>query len=980
MFIFVDIKLTPKIFNMKRNTLLFISAVFIFPLLLEAQVSRGTKVKVTNHARIRISNLPQTSGEGTGIKVPNEEWEIPNWKINEDKILYLQPETGERRQPLRDNNSPAPDTTFPGLGDTQNSIPPDVNGAAGPEHIMETLNTQVRITDRVGSNLFTTALGTFWSGLPGSGSTYDPKFIFDPYQDCWIMVTLRGSTPSDSRIYLGVSTSSNPLDEWNMFAIDTDLENILWFDYPNLGFNKNWISVGGIMRNSAFDPIEYVVFTVDKMACLAGDENPVVSKFTTTIGSAIVPAFTYDPDLEELYLIATAAGNLDGYGYVNLYKVFGPVDDPVFEILGSVGVLEPWENWSYNEGGDFLPQLGSSEKLNSIDARMHTLIVRNNKLWAVHHIYLPTDDPQRCAIQWWNLDTTGTILGRGRIDDPDGIFSYAFASIAVNANEDVFIGHGIFSDSQYAGAGYSYKAYFDEPNSMRNFYQYAYGLAPYYKTFGGGRNRWGDYSAVSVDPVNDIDFWALHEYAETPTTSDAWGTMVAYMKPSFPPVAEFTSDEILIPLGESVNFTDQTLGVPTDWNWTFEGASPSTSGDQNPSDILYETEGSFDVQLISSNELGTDTLLKEDYIAVSSTILPEVAFEASKKVACIGETIAFTDLSKYSPIQWEWQFDPPTVNFVNGTDATSQNVQVDFQEAKSYAVTLTVWNLNGSSVLTKFDYIIAGGYVPYVLESFESDTYKTEDWIIENPDNSTTWELFEIGGTEPGNMAMGLDFSDYLAIGARDRLISPPLNLAGLSSASLELQHAYAKRMAEISDSLIIKISANCGETWTRIFAGGEDGTGNFATHEMVADGSFWPDTSEDWCGEGWGASCIAIDLTSWVGQADLRLAFETWSGYGNPLFIDNISISQYMDIAEEKSGGDSFTISPNPARSYFVVSDYDQTTFQTISIINQTGERIFFQHLNSAHLRITNTLPPGLYLIILSGNGTTAAKKLMIF
>ncbi|HEY9116099.1 MAG TPA: PKD domain-containing protein [Bacteroidales bacterium] len=965
---------------MKNNTISLIFLILILPLLSNSQTILGTKVKATKHATVRVSELPQVAEAGSGIKVPNLKWEIPNWKINKDKVIFLEENTPEKVNPAFRGNSPAPDTTFVGLGDTQNSIPPDVNGAAGPEYIMETLNTQVRITDRQGNNLFTTALGSFWAGLPGSGSTFDPKIIYDPYNNCWIMITPRGSTVTDSRIYLGVSTTSNPLDEWNYYAIDTDTENLLWFDYPNLGFNKNWISIGGIMRNSAFDPIDYVVFTVDKLACINGEESPVVSKFTTTLGSVIVPAFTYDAELEELYLIATADGNLEGYGYVNLYKVSGEVNDPVFEMLGSVGIPEPWENWSYNEGGDFLPQLGSIEKLNSIDARMHTLIVRINKLWAVHHIYLPADDPQRCAIQWWNLDTVGTILERGRIDDPDGGFSYAFGSIAVNSNEDVFIGHGIFSETQYAGAGYSYKAYFDEPNSMRNYYQYAEGLAPYYKTFGGGRNRWGDYSAVCVDPLNDIDFWAMHEYAETPTTADSWGTMIAFMKPSFPPIAKFTSDEILIPVGESVNFIDQTLGVPSNWEWTFEGGSPGTSEDQNPSNVMYEMEGSYDVTLISSNELGTDTIIKENYITASSTILPEVAFEASKTVTCLGEAISFTDFSAYSPIQWEWQFDPPSVNFVNGTDQNSQNPKVEFNEALTYAVTLTVWNLNGSSVLTKFDYITSGGYVPYLLETFENETFQAEEWSIQNPDNSVTWQLFEIGGNTPGNMAMGLNFSEYLAIGARDRLISPPINLEGLSSATLEFQYAYAKRMPEISDSLIIKISSNCEQTWSRIFAGGEDGTGNFATHQPVPDGSFWPETEEDWCGSGWGASCVSIDLTPWLGLPDVKIAFETWSGYGNPVFIDNINISQFTNIDRVKTSEDNFTIFPNPASNEFSISISKKDVFNTLKIINSLGETVYFQKLNSEKIQIENKLAPGLYIVVLSGNGKTTSKKMLIY
>jgi hypothetical protein len=52
-------------------------------------------------------------------------------------------------------------------------------------------------------------------------------------------------------------------------------------------------------------------------------------------------------------------------------------------------------------------------------------------------------------------------------------------------------------------------------------YIYKTGQATYYKTFGGALNRWGDYSATTVDP-GDGSFWTLQEFAYTP--SNNWGT------------------------------------------------------------------------------------------------------------------------------------------------------------------------------------------------------------------------------------------------------------------------------------------------------------------------------------------------------------------------------------------------------------------------------------------------------------------------
>jgi len=237
--------------------------------------------------------------------------------------------------------------------------------------------------------------------------------------------------------------------------------------------------------------------------------------------------------------------------------------------------------------------------------------------------------------------------------------------------------------------------------------------------------------------------------------------------------------------------------------------------------------------------------VNEDYIIVSSTLFPEVHFSADKQLFCSGETIIFTDSTIYYPISWEWEFTPPSVSFINGTDENSQNPEVIFNEASVYNVTLTAWNTNGPSSLTRNNYINAGGFMPYFKETFEDDGLTKNHWTIENPDEDKTWEIFETGGTTPGNMSAGIDFSDYFEQGARDRLISPPINLSSMAQAALSFQHAYARKFAA-TDSLIVYISDDCGETWTRIFEGGEDGSGNFATHEMISD--FWPEVQSDWC------------------------------------------------------------------------------------------------------------------------------------
>jgi len=963
---------------MKKAITVLLFSIFILPNLLLAQKIEGKKYFASKKATVNIALTANDEEPSalTKFKIPNEDWEMPKYKVDESKIIYREPANSNKPASYVTRElSPQPDTSFLADDDNGNSIPPDVNGAVGPNNLMVTLNTYVSIQDRVGNVLYKKSLGLFWKSLPGFTDTFDPKVMYDPYDNRWIMVTPSSSDVKLSRLYIGVSATSDPMGDWYMYWVDTDESNITWFDYPSFGFNKKWIAVSGNMFGGDFYS---TVFVFDKKALYNGEEVPTYTRFATNQAFTPVPSFTYSPDVEDMYLIANAGGNNGGNGNISKMHLTGTADAPELEFQGYISVSDPWGDWA----GEFLPQAGSSENINSVDSRMETVIYRNNKLWAVHHVFLPADNPQRAAVQWWELDTAGVVLQRGRIEDPTNEFSFAFASIAVNANEDIFIGHGVFSESQYASAGYSFKAYYDEPNTMRTYVQYKDGKAPYYKTFGGGRNRWGDYTAVSLDPVNGYDFWALQQYAEIPIGNDRWGTWWAQVRAPFSPIAGFTSDETLIPTGETVNFIDETAGVPTEWNWVFEGGEPATSTEQNPTGILYAAEGNYPVKLIATNILGTDEIIKESYITVSSTLLPEVDFSVSKTTSCLGEALIFTDLTQYSPIQWEWQFDPSNVEFVNGTGPNSQNPEVVFNEATAYSATLKTWNLNGSAEITKFNMVNAGGYTPYFKETFEPETFRSNEWEIQNPDNEITWKLYEVGGTAPGNMAMGVNMSHYYAIGQRDRLISPPINLANMNSAALDLQYAYAKRIPDISDSLIIKISADCGETWTRIFEGGDDNSGNFATHEPVTDGSFWPEYNWDWCMSGWGASCISLDLTPWAGQANIQFQFETWSAFGNPIFIDNIEISQFVGQEENLIQEENLSIFPNPSKGLFHVALPENQNISHIQLLNQLGQVIYESPISAGTNKIDLQLglKPGIYFLNAKGNGGLISNKVVVY
>jgi len=955
---------------------ILISIIFLSTTVSTAQNRFKVKGKASKVATVNILEQSKTAiepNQSPVFKVPNKEWKHPEWAVG-DKIIYKDSRKAVISSPDRSRvQSPAPDTTFLGVLDSQNSIPPDVMGVAGRDHVMTTLNTQVRIHDKVGNTIMTTWLGSFWAPMPDNDKTFDPKITYDPYNDRWIFVTPSHPTGL-SKLYIGVSQTSDPTGDWNMYYVNTDVTGITWFDFPTLGFNKKWIVVSG---NQFGGDYYRTVFVFNKQEAYNGAEDLTYTRFATSEGFTIAPAVTYDTTLEQIYLISSASGNSNGFGYIKKFKIDGPVNNPNFEYEGSIGVPDPWDTWA-GSSGNFLPQKGTSALLNSVDSRIVNVIYRNGKLWTTHHIFLPAGNPQRAAVQWWELDTTGVVLERGRIDDTTNQYSFAFPSIAVNKFEDIFIGHDVFSNDQYASAGYSFRANYDDPGSFRTYYQYKDGLAPYNKDYGSGRNRWGDYSGTCIDPVDQADFWTIQEYAEEP--SSTWSTWWAYVKTMYPPEADFKAQYTLIPTGESIDFTDLTKGIPSDWQWTFEGGTPETSGSQNPAQIKFSTEGSYNIKLISTNQLGTDTIIKENYITASSTILPDVKFGVDVTAVCTGQEVNFTDSTLYMPRSWEWEIIPSTVTFLEGTDAFSQNPVVSFDESGVYTVKLSATNLNGTSSVTKFDLVTAGGFIPYFHESFESG-FDTRFWTIDNPDNDTTWTIRTFHGPFSDHAAC-LGFTDYIYYGERDRLISPPFNLEGMSNAVLEFKHAYALRYDGGSDSLIVLLSEDCGTTWTRLAAYGDDGSGNFATHEKYTENETWiPYSGNDWCGSGYGSDCNSINLDNWTGKSNIKIAFESFNSFGNPLYLDNITISQFVGV-EESETVNSFKVYPNPANNHLTIEWNSGSTFSKLTISNQLGQTVFTDNVsNSNSINLTtNGWPKGVYLVRLESNSSTKTQKVVVY
>ena len=170
------------------------------------------------------------------------------------------------------------------------------------------------------------------------------------------------------------------------------------------------------------------------------------------------------------------------------------------------------------------------------------------------------------------------------------------------------------------------------------------------------------------------------------------------------PLADFSSSDTVICSGACLNFTDLTQNLPTSWIWTFNGGTPNTSNAQNPTNICYNTPGTYTVSLIAINANGSDTITKTLFITVNPCIPPTANFAANDTIICEGSCIQFTDQS-VGASSWSW-------TFTGGNPATStnQNQSVCYATPGTYSVTLTATNNLGNNTKTRNGYITVNAF------------------------------------------------------------------------------------------------------------------------------------------------------------------------------------------------------------------------------------------------------------------------------
>jgi hypothetical protein len=728
-------------------------------------------------------------------------------------------------------NSPAPSQDFLGYVDPGNTIPPDTHGAVGTTQVVTATNDFLRIHNKVGGAVISSVTISTFTGIANS---CDPYIKFDPYTNRWWMSTIE-CTGAGNRIILQISNTSDATGTWRRYTwITNSTDGSILLDHPYLGFDNRLVVVSGRKFLNGASFTGPILFAFDKAALLAGNTisfgtNAQALEKTTADGDSPLPVTVYgltapSTDFNIMQQWSSAAGQ------IRLSKLTGNIPSLVWN---TAGAFFPTAPSPYNGAnmGNAAQQQTETRLLAVNDGRISTGVMVNGSIWCAQHVGLPsTGTPTSTAIQWWQINpTNGAVQQTGRIGGTAGTWRY-YPGIAVNSSNDVIIGYTVSTNATRVGAAYSTRSISTPTNTMDAEYLYKAGVDAYWKDFGSGRARWGDYSHSAVDPV-DGSLWTIQEYAAARSgTGDNASRYGVWW-------AQVLMPSALVPRDASV------AGIIEPANGSRTCILPITPK-------------------VTIRNIGTDTL---------KTVTVTMQLDAGAPFAAQAVTLTAPGLPTFSSQDVVLT---PTLNPAPGTH------------------TLKVWTSlpnGGTDLRTGNDtatitFAIQETITTPFTEGFETTTFPPANgWGLLNPDGGITWARSTLAA-KTGVASMRINSYSYGARGQLDILRTPKIQLAGLDSVKVDFQVAHAMYSAGFSDSLMIVYSEDCGVTWkpTAYKKGGP----SLATNGgAFVTASFTPTAAQ------WRAESIALSTCN-ITANNIMIGVQCKNDFGNNIYIDDFTVT----------------------------------------------------------------------------------------
>jgi len=425
--------------------------------------------------------------------------------------------------------SATPGTDFDGIP-ANGFAPSDSNMAVGPNHIVETVNVRLAVYSKTGTLLSgPTTFGTFFAPLGGNcaNGASDPIVLYDRAADRWLIsdIGYTGSAPFLECV--GVSKTNDPTGAYVLYAFSfgTSLN-----DYPKLGTwatasNAAYLATYNIFGPGGFLGADLCGFDRTKM--LAGNPGAAqLCKMTPNNDGSYLPSDMDGPTPPTdgtPGLFVTWNNNNPGELFLRKLTLNFGAGTATLSSPTSIPVA------NFNVAcGSCVPQLGTSQKLDTLgDRPMYRFAIRH---FADHdravfsHAVAVTGS--QVAVRWYELyDPAGAVtVNQQGTFAPDTTYRW-MSSIAEDQNMNIGLGYSASSSSINPAIRFTGRVPSDPAGTMETEASLLTGTG----SQTGGLSRWGDYTAMQVDPSDDCTFWYVDQY-EKVTGSFNWNTNIGSFK------------------------------------------------------------------------------------------------------------------------------------------------------------------------------------------------------------------------------------------------------------------------------------------------------------------------------------------------------------------------------------------------------------------------------------------------------------------
>ncbi len=470
--------------------------------------------------------------------------------------------------------TPVVGTSFEGLGAGQygftvNSAPPDTNGTVGATQYVQWVNTSFAIFNKSSGALIAgpTAGNTLWSGFGGGCQTNndgDPVVLYDKAAQRWVFSQFSVTTTPYLQC-IAVSTTSDATGTYNRYSFQYGNFD----DYPKMGvWSDGYYETFNMFNGNTFVGADACAY--NRTAMLADSAaTQVCFQQGSSVGGLLpsdIDGTTAPPSGSPNYMVYFGTNNL------NLFKFHVDFNTPANSTFTGPTVIPVAAFSPLCSGGTCVPQPGTTQQLDSLaDRLMYRLAYRNfgtHESLVVNHSVTAGSGG---GVRWYEIQNpsgTPTVAQQSTFA-PDSNYRW-MGSIAMDQSGDMAVGYSVASSSLNPTIRYTGRVPTDPSGTMEAEVNVVTGTGSQTT----GLSRWGDYSAMQVDPVDDCTFWYTQEYIKTNGTFN-WNTRIANFK--FPTCGNTTPDFTVSASPSSLTITQGSNGTSTITITSLNGFNSATT-------------------------------------------------------------------------------------------------------------------------------------------------------------------------------------------------------------------------------------------------------------------------------------------------------------------------------------------------------------------------------------------------------------------